>query len=78
MAKTKTKTKKYPTAGNPGLDKYYFQAENPEKAKNKLLAVKVDEDTLGNIKNLPNWQDKIRAKIDELLQEEEGNVEASG
>ncbi|NES68257.1 MAG: hypothetical protein F6K24_24980 [Okeania sp. SIO2D1] len=74
----KSKSKKYTTPGNPELDRYYFQAENPEKAKNKLLAVKVDEDTLGNIKNLPNWQDKVRAKLEELLQEERAGDAASG
>ena len=66
----KPKKRKYKSAGNPELDKYYYQAKNPARIKNKLLAVKIDEATLANIKNLPQWQDKVRKKIDELLVEE--------
>ncbi|MEB3342591.1 hypothetical protein [Okeania sp.] len=56
--------------GNPGISKYAFQAKNPEKPNKALLALRIDSNDLATIKNIPNWQDKVRAKLEELLQEE--------
>ncbi len=63
--------------GNPELCKYAFQPKNPEKPNKALLALRIDSDDLAIIKNLPNWQDKVRAKLEELLQEEAGTKEQS-
>ena len=31
---------------------------------------RMPSDTLSEVKQLPNWQDKVRAKLEELLEEE--------
>ncbi|NER05308.1 MAG: hypothetical protein F6K17_23285 [Okeania sp. SIO3C4] len=56
--------------GNPELSKYAFKPKNPHKSNKALLALRIDSNDLAIIKTIPNWQDKVRAKLDELLQEE--------
>lgn len=73
----KTKTKKQTKTsgrcgrpgGNPDLDAYKWEPKVPGKPKSNNLTVRVDDDMF-KVKNIPNWQDKLRSKIDELLQEE--------
>lgn len=67
-AKKKTGKQGRP-GGNPDLAKYKWEAEVAGKPKKNLLPLKVDDDMF-RVKELPNWQDKVRAKIDELLQEQ--------
>lgn len=71
----KKKTAKKPgkpgrPGGNPDLMKYKWEPEVPGKPKKNNLTVRVDDDMFGGVRSLPNWQDKVRAKLEELLQEE--------
>ena len=68
------KSKKYKTPGNPNWSDYHIQPAVPGKSKNKLLAIKVDENLLANLKSMDGWQDKVRAKLEELLQEEQATA----
>ena len=63
--------------GNPDLDAYKWEPKVPGKPKSNNLTVRVDDDMF-KVRQLPNWQDKIRAKIDELLEEERAGNTASG
>ena len=63
--------------GNPDLMKYRWQPKVPGKPKKNNLTVRVDDDMFNGLKAIPKWQDKLRAKIDELLQEVEGNISTS-
>ena len=56
--------------GNPDIIAWRYKAAVPGKPKNNNLTVKVDDETLAQVKSLPNWSDKVRQKIDELLQEQ--------
>lgn len=58
--------------GNPDIEKYKWEPEVAGKPKRNLLPIKVDDDMF-RVKQLPNWQDKVRAKIEELLQEAEAD-----
>ncbi|MDJ0554369.1 MAG: hypothetical protein QNJ68_08020 [Microcoleaceae cyanobacterium MO_207.B10] len=55
--------------GNPDLDAYKWEPKVPGKPKSNNLTVRVDDDMF-KVRSIPNWQDKVRAKIDELLQEQ--------
>ena len=78
----KSNKKKYKPAGRPGgnpeIINWSYQPAVPGKPKNFNLTVKVDEEMLVNVKGLPNWADKVRAKLDELLQEEWASNSDSG
>ncbi|GGA36805.1 hypothetical protein [Okeania sp. KiyG1] len=67
---TKTSTKCGRPGGNPDLLAYRWKPKVPGKPKSNNLTVRVDDDMFNGIKNISGWQDKLRAKIDELLQEE--------
>lgn len=56
---------------NQNWSDYHIQPAVPGKSKNKLLAIKVDENLLANLKSMDGWQDKVRAKLEELLQQEQ-------
>ena len=56
--------------GNPDIIAWRYKAAVPGKPKNKNLTVKVDDETLAQVKSLPNWSDRVRQKIEELLQEQ--------
>lgn len=71
------RTQKYRTPGNPEIGKYRIQAKVPGRPNDGHLTLRMPSDTLSSIKNLPNWQDKVRAKLEELLQEEAGTKEQS-
>ncbi|MDY7008009.1 MAG: hypothetical protein SWX82_29770 [Cyanobacteriota bacterium] len=71
------KKKKYPTPGNPEIEKYRIQAKVPGRPNDGHLTLRMPSDTLSRIKTLPNWQDKVRAKLEELLQEEGRVITAS-
>lgn len=72
------RTKKYPTPGNPEIGKYRIQPKVPGRPNDGHLTLRMPSDTLSGIKALPHWQDKVRAKLEELLQEEQGGDAASG
>jgi len=67
-------TKKYKPPGRPGgnpeIVNWSYKAAVPGKPKKFNLTVKVDEEMLAKVKGLPNWSDKVRAKLEELLEEE--------
>ncbi|MDY7008283.1 MAG: hypothetical protein SWX82_31245 [Cyanobacteriota bacterium] len=68
---TKTSSKKCGRpGGNPGLSVYKWKPKVPGKPKSNNLTVRVDDEMFNGIKKISGWQDKLRAKIDELLQEE--------
>lgn len=56
--------------GNPDLINWRYEAAVPGKPKLKNLSLRVDDEMWATVKNLPNWQDKVRGKIEELLQEQ--------
>lgn len=56
--------------GNPDIIAWRYKAAVPGKPKNNNLTVKVDDEMLAQVKSLPNWQELVRGKIRELLQEQ--------
>ena len=63
------KTKKYTTPGNPEIRKYKIKEKIPGSPNDGHLTLRMPANILSEIKTLPNWQDKVRAKLNELLQE---------
>jgi len=43
-----------------------------DKSKNFLVAVKVSASTKDQLKAVPNWQDKLRAAIDQIIEDNQG------
>ncbi|NEP87028.1 MAG: hypothetical protein F6K18_09370 [Okeania sp. SIO2C2] len=35
-----------------------------------MLAIKVDENLLANLKSMDDWQDKVREKLNQLVEEQ--------
>ncbi|NES64984.1 MAG: hypothetical protein F6K24_06845 [Okeania sp. SIO2D1] len=64
--------------GNPDIVNWSYKPAVPGKSKNKNLTVKVDEEMLVSVKSLPDWSNKVRAKLEELLEEERGGNAVSG
>jgi hypothetical protein len=52
--------------GNPDLVKYQFKTDRKEPC-NALLTVKVPASQLEALKLLPNWQEKIRESLSEIV-----------
>jgi len=56
--------------GNPDIINWSYKAAVPGKPKLKNLSLRVDDEMWATVKNLPNWQELVRGKIQELLQEQ--------
>jgi hypothetical protein len=52
--------------GNPDIKLYGFTTEREESCT-ALLAIKIPPSQLKALKNLPNWQEKVRESIKALI-----------
>ena len=55
--------------GNPDLVKYQFKTDRSEPCTAKLT-LRVPPSQYAELKKLPNWQEKVRGAIAELIEEE--------
>ena len=70
-----SKAKLSPEAYERQISGLVYPESKGAKAKNYNVAVKVDLATKNKIKEVPNWQDKLRSAIDRLIEEERERAE---
>ena len=64
--------KKYSKPGNPNFgkadDPHTFKAKG-KKTVNGLLAVRIDEELLAELKILPDWKEQVRASAADIVEQ---------